>query len=908
MRQYELAIRIAQVHHLVDERKYKKALAVIQTIDMRQVRSLSDLKAFAEVYTKTEQYEAAKATYLRIYRRSRTRRVLYRLIYLSIRTNALEDAEAYYQEFVRMNPSARDALILRYRIDKASGVPIGQLIEILQELKQEEYIEEWAYELAKLYHRAGRREECMEECQDILLWFGTGEIVERAKILIDHLQEKDPIPYYDDKDFTIPREEAPNPDDTGSLPNIKEFLKERKAEKKEEHRAGKNVHKAAESTQGFDDGYGGENITAKEKKEEVEPIDKEDKWGDEEDAKGFIDDYEEDDFGQEGLVLPQMAKDGIQKLSGFLKLGKKEEEKPAEKILNELIAEMPEKADRIEKRQNAAAEKEPKKRAEGKPEANVEKGEEKKPEKKVEKGQEKQPERKQEKQPKKTQEKRQDEKAEEKPENLSEVPVPKDKRQKVEYIPPHSQSGTGITQDLAKEISAIYEMEQQEQLREKAITVINETPDPVLSSPKVEAKVEGEIPDRVVGPVKRVPNRTAGKVERPVNIATSVVDRMTQAIQKSAGRNYIPLDVEEIQKEQEKDAEEQKDPLMKALDKEVEQYYEKRAREQDDIVREPDVSAIAEKVQKSETEILKDLLDEEIQDPEPAVQEKSEERAAAEPELEETGEELEIPEQMEPEKEEPHIPSEEEEKPESLEEELEAEGEEEKPENLEEELRAGREKKEEPKSSEEEQEIRKEEEEEEPDTPRRESGPEAEPVGAPLERYQAPDIPVVQTDYMEMPEITYEDLPTTRALQQSFQNVLRLIEGELDPSHFVLMGDGTDRIVGVSKQIIRIMKETGYLSQGRIAKINANQLNSMDLITFRGQLKGNCLLIENAADLLFPTITKIFSIMEEYYGDFVVILADEGTTLDQLFRFVPALARKFKYIIDISKYTKDDYQ
>lgn len=851
MRQYELAIRIAQVHHLVDERKYKKALAVIQTIDMRQVRSLSDLKAFAEVYTKTEQYEAAKATYLRIYRRSRTRRVLYRLIYLSIRTNALEDAEAYYQEFVRMNPSARDALILRYRIDKASGVPIGQLIEILQELKQEEYIEEWAYELAKLYHRAGRREECMEECQDILLWFGTGEIVERAKILIDHLQEKDPIPYYDDKDFTIPREEVPNPDDTGSLPNIKEFLKERKAEKKEEHRAGKNVHKAAESTQGFDDGYGEENITAKEKKEEAEPIDKEDKWGDEEDAKGFIDDYEEDDFGQEGLVLPQMAKDGIQKLSGFLKLGKKEEEKPAEKILNELIAEMPEKADRIEKRQNAAAEKEPKKRAEEKTEANVEKGEEKQPEKKAEKRQEKQPERKQEKQPKETQEKRQDEKAEEKPENLSEVPAPKDKRQKVEYIAPHSQSGTGITQDLAKEISAIYEMEQQEQLREKAITVINEIPDPVHSSPKVEAKVEDEIPDRVVGPVKRVPNRTAGKAERPVNIATSVVDRMTQAIQKSAGRSYISLDVEEIQKEQEKDAVEQKDPLTKALDKEVEQYYEKRAREQDDIVREPDVSAIAEEVQKSETEILKDLLDEEIQDPEPAVQEKSEERAAAEPELEETGEELEIPEQMEPEK---------------------------------------------------------EEEEEEPDTPRREPGPAAESAGSPLERYQAPDIPVVQTDYMEMPEITYEDLPTTRALQQSFQNVLRLIEGELDPSHFVLMGDGTDRIVGVSKQIIRIMKETGYLSQGRIAKINANQLNSMDLITFRGQLKGNCLLIENAADLLFPTITKIFSIMEEYYGDFVVILADEGTTLDQLFRFVPALARKFKYIIDISKYTKDDYQ
>ena len=72
MRQYELAIRIAQIHHLVDERKYKKALAVIQTLDMRQVRSLSDLKVFAEVFTRTEQYDAAKATYLRIYRKSRT--------------------------------------------------------------------------------------------------------------------------------------------------------------------------------------------------------------------------------------------------------------------------------------------------------------------------------------------------------------------------------------------------------------------------------------------------------------------------------------------------------------------------------------------------------------------------------------------------------------------------------------------------------------------------------------------------------------------------------------------------------------------------------------------------------------------------------------------------------------------
>lgn len=863
MRQYELAIRIAQVHHLVDERKYKKALAVIQTIDMRQVRSLSDLKAFAEVYTKTEQYEAAKATYLRIYRRSRTRRVLYRLIYLSIRTNALEDAEAYYQEFVRMNPSARDALILRYRIDKASGVPIGQLIGILQELKQEEYIEEWAYELAKLYHRAGRREECMEECQDILLWFGTGEIVERAKILIDHLQEKDPIPYYDDKDFTVPREEAPNPDDTGSLPDIKEFLKERKAEKKEEHRTGKNAHKAAENTQEFEDDYREDDIIAKEKREETEPIDKEDKWGDEEDTKTFVDDYEEDDFGQDGLVLPQMAKDGIQKLSGFLKLGKKEEEKPAEKILNELLAEMPEKSDKMEKRQNAVLAKQAERKEEERPEINAGKEPEKLREQNAEKRPEKQP-----------------------------------------VIPHHSQSGTGITQDLAKEISAIYEMEQQEQLKEKAITVIDEIPNPAV--PNLE--VEEDIPDRVVGSVKRVPDSTAGKTGRSANIATSVVDRMTQAIQKSAGRNYIPPDVEEIQKEQgeEENEREQEDPLMKALDQEVEQYYEEKAKQQKDTVKELEPEqepvAFADQPQKSEAEILKDLLDEEIQDPEPAELEEAPEENEAE-EIEENFE----PEELERLEEETEAKETEMEEPERLEEETEAkEARLEEPERLEEETEAKEAEMEEPERLEEESEMAG------PELPPKTDGlegePDAESAESPLEKYHAPEIPVVQTDYMEMPEITYEDLPTTRALQQSFQNVLRLIEGELDPSHFVLMGDGTDRIVGVSKQIVRIMKETGYLSQGRIAKINAEQLNTMDLITFRSQLKGNCLLIENAADLLFPTITKIFSIMEEYYGDFVVILADEGTTLDQLFRFVPALARKFKYIIDISKYTKEDYQ
>lgn len=780
MRQYELAIRIAQVHHLVDERKYKKALAVIETLDMRQVRSLGDLKVFAEVYIKTEQYEAAKATYLRIYRRSHTKRILYRLIYLSIRTNALEDAENYYQEFVSMNPNARDLLILRYRIDKASGAPIGRLIEILQDLKQEEYIEEWAYELAKLYHRAGRKDECMEECEDILLWFGTGEIVERAKILMDHMQDDDSMLYYDDKDFTVPKKEEPNPEDTGSLPDLNEYLQGRKEKQKPDEMEEKQS--ASEESQEEDD---------------------------------FVDDYDDEEFEEESIDISQKAMDGIQKISGLFGHGKKSSEKKSEKT------------------------------------------------------------------------------------EETDAPINKKEEQKEPVYVPHSQSGTGITQDLAKEISAIYEMEHKEQLKEKAVTILEEAP---------------------------------GAVE-------NVVERMTEAIRKTTEKTYIPLDIEEITQENsdEKDSEiseDSKKTLDEILEEEIAAIEKQREEEKSqseelvedtldmservgyinefdsyqetdkadvdedtlDLLGEPllaeEVVAMTEAEDENgedslenleeitpqeEIEVIKTLLEEEIEDPEtPQFLNKSEEEITSE--MTATEERY-----MDDEKNESEYLAEEIVEDDNNESEYLAE------ETVEE-------------DSEDTTEINRDSDIE--DT--KDLSQEIHHTSV-LEGYVAPDIPVVETEYMEIPEIQYDELPTTRALQQSFGDVLRLIGGELDPSHFVLMGDGEERILGVSKQIVRVMKESGYLSNGRIAKSKADALNKMDLISFRNQLRGNCLLVESAADLLFPTITKLFSIMDEYHGDFVVILADEGTTLDQLFRFVPALARRFKYIIDISKYTEKDY-
>ncbi len=1109
MRQYELAIRIAQIHHLVDERKYKKALAVIQTLDVKQVRSVSDLKVFGEVYTRTERYAEAKEIYLKICRTSKNRRVLYRLVYLSIRTNSLEDAEAFYQEYLQMNPGTRDALVLRYRIDKAARVPIGRLIEILQDLKQEEYIEEWAYELAKLYHRAGRREECMEECKDIILWFGSGEIVERAKILVDHLKERDPIPYYDDKDFTLPKKEEPNPYDTGSLPDLNEFIKERKALKRAD-RAAKKVEADYE--------VDSKEIAYSEKKEE-KSVKK---------AKGqaasdteFIDDYEEDDF-----ELPQVARGGIHKLSNLLKFGRKDEDKDKtdkkgeglqEQENEEAVwkveqerkaAEQERKAAEQERKaveqERKAAERERKaaeqerRAAERERKVAEQKREEAERERKEAEQEVAMPEKEktgqweeetkkvpvqkikeQEKkvsEPKKERSEDQEISIVEKGETLSQkeasefekkepeavqetVQVKKEKRKKkkVEYVP-HSQSGTGITQDLAREITAIYEMEQQEQLKEETITVIKgEEVKAEVKKHVPEAETKEHMAEKEQAELPRPGRRVRPTVEPKdkTNIATSLVDRMTQAIQKSASnKSYISIDIEEIRKSERAKAAakkpapqqniQQKEEMARPqkirreetvrtqeMQQEAETVQTQKIQQEEEIVQSQKVpqgketgaakDSLAELLEKeaeeeqtvqeqaeNEEALLKNLLEEEIEDPKQLPEEPKKEEIAqsevmeAENELKEeieqseaveTEEETEQSEVIEsvketvPQKEEEpeeevvqsevaeaieETVSQEEKEPEeevvksevaeAIEETVsqEEEGSEEevvKPEVAEAIEETVPQEEEEPEEevvqpevaeaieemvSQEEKEpeeevvqsevaetieetVPQEESEEEIAKtkfvePEEEKSEEMESTkdlsetiqavkrgGFVLQDYHAPEIPVVETNYGGMPQIMYEDLPTTRALQQSFNDVLRLIEGELDPSHFVLMGDGVERIVGVSKKIVHVMKKSHYLSQGRIAKIRASQLNKMDLISFRTQLKGNCLLIEEASDLLFPTITKVFSIMEEYDGDFVVILSDEGTTLDQLFRFVPVLAKRFKYIIDITKYTEKDY-
>ena len=727
MSKYEMAVRISQIQNLVEERKYRKAAAVLSTIDVRQVKSQTELQTFAEVYVKTEQFEAAKAIYLRIYKRNRNKKVLYRLIYLAIRTNHLDEAEEFYEEFQDLNHSEQESLILRYRIDKAKGVSFNRLIETLERLKEEDYVEEWAYELAKLYQRAGREEECRRECEDIKLWFGDGEIVERAQALLDYLDEDETI-YYEDRDYTLAPPEEPNPDDTGSLPDLGPELMKQEIEKMKKK---KREEKRREYMDDSDD-------------------------GDEE----FVDDYDDEPEDGELLVAPeeitQKAKGGFHLLRGLWKRGgkdKTEEEPAGEEDLSETYPEDEETAEAVNQTTEPEnAQEEPEEEAAAAveqvaAEADEEDLDQWRPE------------------------------ASDQTETAQSTVAPMSQEMKntlaaaVENVLAEqaaaqeepekpekpSQSGFGITQDLAKEITAIFEAEKREQLKEKAVSVVDDA---------------------------------AGKISDVPNLASDVLGRMTQAVQSKVGKTYIPMDVS--------------DPVEDSAEAETAPAGQEESVDMDVAADEPEGVEEVQRPVGMEEIVSSGVL----------------------PVKEDDVTMIEL-DQIMPE---PDIP----------------------------ELRQV--------------------------------------------------IPEDSPELGNLPELEEDELPTTRALHHSFNDILTLIAGELEPKHFVLMGEGEDKIIGITKKIVRVNYEKGFLSTNQIAKISSNQLNQMDLLRVCNQIKGNCLLIDNASELAFSTITKIFAVMDAFRGDFIVVLADDGNTLDELFRVAPALARRFEYVIDIGQYSEEDYQ
>lgn len=183
MGSYENIVKIEEMRKRMEEGDAASAQKILDTIEIKKIKNMSDLSLIAEVYAGNERYEEAVRLFLKIYEKTKSRKSLFQLVDLSIKTENITDARFYLGEYQKLAPRDFYKYIFRYQIDLLSKEPYETLIDTLETLKRTEYMEQWAYELAKTYYKAGMEKECIRECSDIILWFGEGNYVEKARIL-----------------------------------------------------------------------------------------------------------------------------------------------------------------------------------------------------------------------------------------------------------------------------------------------------------------------------------------------------------------------------------------------------------------------------------------------------------------------------------------------------------------------------------------------------------------------------------------------------------------------------------------------------------------------------------------------------------------------------------------------------
>ncbi len=181
--------KVNAVKKYAREKDYKNAAGIAEKINLQKVQSKHDLAAIADVYLKLGRFEEAKEVYTELYTRHKSHKVMTGLIELCLKTKDPKQAEVYVREFRKMEPDNPERLIYRYRVDCMLGKSPEYLIRSLSKLKEEEYTDIWALELAKAYYKAGEILACSAECRSILQWFGDSEVAPKAKVLLDACED-----------------------------------------------------------------------------------------------------------------------------------------------------------------------------------------------------------------------------------------------------------------------------------------------------------------------------------------------------------------------------------------------------------------------------------------------------------------------------------------------------------------------------------------------------------------------------------------------------------------------------------------------------------------------------------------------------------------------------------------------
>ena len=177
----EFRVKLEEINHLVEQKDYKGAMNVVDSIDWRRVKMFGHFVWLVRIYAANKRYEDSKEIFLLAYHRASIgKNILYRLVEVSLKMGDVSDAVEYYEEYREVAPNDNTQYILKYKILREKKAPLAEQIKVLEDYKEKEFTEKWSYELAKLYYQDGDKEKCLELCNEIILWFNEGSYVMKA--------------------------------------------------------------------------------------------------------------------------------------------------------------------------------------------------------------------------------------------------------------------------------------------------------------------------------------------------------------------------------------------------------------------------------------------------------------------------------------------------------------------------------------------------------------------------------------------------------------------------------------------------------------------------------------------------------------------------------------------------------
>ena len=252
---YEYRVKTEQMLEHYEKKQFRKAMEIADTIDWRRVKSPAMLNTVSEIYENNGEFQKSRDTLMIAFDRApSSRKVVYRLAVLALKLNDLNEASDCYEEFVKLAPRDPNQFILKYRILKAQGSDLSEQISALEEFKKAEYIEKWAYELAKLYHEAGMTSKCLEECDDLILWFSEGKYVYQAMELKMKYKPLTPLQQEKYDEYKgVPKKEPKKAVDKkperAALKDVKSIPQDTVSIPKEQIKAAQEAAEAAEAEQ-----------------------------------------------------------------------------------------------------------------------------------------------------------------------------------------------------------------------------------------------------------------------------------------------------------------------------------------------------------------------------------------------------------------------------------------------------------------------------------------------------------------------------------------------------------------------------------------------------------------------------------------------------------------------------------